>query len=296
MISSNIINIKNVGCWKLLEEPSAWLGHVPFGALLVELSKPEVLVELGSYYGHSYFSFCESVLQNKLTTHCYAVDTWQGDNHAGEYGNEIYLKVKNYNDRYYSSFSSLLRMTFDEALEKFTDASVDLLHIDGLHTYEAVKHDYETWLPKMSDKGIVLFHDTNVRKDDFGVWKLWEEVSVKYPSIHFDHSYGLGVLFVGGNQNEIISDLILDWKDNKQQAVIRKHFEFIGQCVENEWSSRDCLKRYDAINKELYEVKSALMHSEAEKNVMISSISWRITAPLRLVKKLIRPIYKYIIK
>ena len=37
------------------------------------------------------------------------------------------------------TFSSLLRMDFADARDHIEDGSVDLLHIDGLHTYEAVR-------------------------------------------------------------------------------------------------------------------------------------------------------------
>jgi len=52
----------------------------------------------------------------------------------------------------------------------------------------------------MSDKGIILFHDTNVRKRDFGVFELWNEVSETYLNFEFFHSYGLGVLGVGDSK------------------------------------------------------------------------------------------------
>jgi len=111
---------------------------------------------------------------------CYAVDTWRGDEHAGFYTDDIFNEFSSYHDTRYRSFSRLLRSTFDEALQYFKDGSVDLLHIDGLHTYEAVKHDFDTWLPKLSDRAVVLMHDHHVRENHFGVWKLWAELSKRY--------------------------------------------------------------------------------------------------------------------
>ena len=67
----------------------------------------------------------------------------------------------------YSGFAQLVRSTFDDALPYFEDGSVDLLHIDGRHFYEDVKHDFDFWLPKLSDRGIVLLHDTDVRERSF---------------------------------------------------------------------------------------------------------------------------------
>ncbi|MGZ5053641.1 MAG: glycosyltransferase [Methylobacter sp.] len=193
----NLTNLLDITAFspKSLQPPNAWVGHLPFAAWAIKEFSPKIFVELGTHYGNSYFSFCQSVVENGLSTKCYAVDTWQGDEHAGQYTDEVFAKVNAHHQERYAEFSRLLRMTFDDAVAYFADESIDLLHIDGLHTYEAVCHDFDTWLPKLAPGAVVMFHDTNVRERNFGVWKLWEELQARYPNnIEFVHSHGLGVL------------------------------------------------------------------------------------------------------
>lgn len=197
----------------------SWHRHIPFAFALLNLAKPDVYVELGTHRGDSYSAFCQGVLQQQLPTRCYAVDTWQGDEHAGEYSSEVYDDLVAWHHPRYSSFSSLLRMTFDEARAQFPDGSVDVLHIDGLHTYDAVKHDFESWLPKMSERGVVLFHDTNVRHGDFAVWQLWAEIEGQYPSFEFPFGFGLGVLAVGREVPTAVLEF-LDYARHNAQEVI----------------------------------------------------------------------------
>ena len=179
-----------------LQYPDAWVGHVSFAAWLIRDLSPKVYVELGTHTGNSYFSVCQAVVDAGLPTRCYAVDTWQGDEHSGHYDESVFTGVRAYHEeRHYQGFSQLLRMTFDEAAGHFPERSVDLLHIDGLHTYEAVRHDFETWLPKLAPGAVVLLHDTQVRERGFEVWRFWEELRNSYPSsLEFVHSHGLGVL------------------------------------------------------------------------------------------------------
>jgi O-antigen biosynthesis protein len=178
-------------------EVSAWIEHIPFAFWIMEVAKPKMVVELGVHVGTSYFAFCQAVKSSNLNTAIFGVDTWQGDEHAGFYTDEIYNKVAGYNGSHYSKFSTLLRTTFDEAKDYFIDGSIELLHIDGFHTYEAVKHDFETWFPKLAENAIVLFHDINVRERGFGVFKFWDELKKQYPHFQFDFGYGLGVLCIG---------------------------------------------------------------------------------------------------
>lgn len=172
---------------------TAWQGHIPFAFWCMEQWRPKVFVELGTHWGDSYFAFCQSVKEYSTGTQCFAVDTWQGDAHTGPYGSDTYEHVLTHNRQHYEDFSHLLRMTFDQALDQFADNSVDLLHIDGWHTYEAVQHDFETWFPKLSPQAVVLFHDSNVYEKDFGVWRFMRELESQHPYFHFFHSHGLSI-------------------------------------------------------------------------------------------------------
>jgi hypothetical protein len=138
--------------------------HLPFAWDLVREFRPRTFGEVGVYRGESYFTFCQSVDENRLPTLCYGVDTWRGDVHMGAYGPEIGEQAEAYNAKY-ARFSKLLKMTFDEAVVHFAAGSIDLLHVDGAHRHEDVKRDFETWLPKLSVRGIILFHDVMERTD-----------------------------------------------------------------------------------------------------------------------------------
>lgn len=174
---------------------------------LVQTHRPSITVELGVHTGNSFFAMCQAATANSLLTKCHGIDTWEGDKHAGNYDDSIWQDVKNYADQTYPDIAVLHRCFFDDAISIFEDKTIDILHIDGLHTYEAVKHDFEAWQPKLSERAIVLFHDISEYRDDFGVHILWEELCKKYNNVSFTHSHGLGVLFYGAGSDYLYESL-----------------------------------------------------------------------------------------
>jgi hypothetical protein len=202
-----------------------WTGHLTFASDLIVALQPQLIVELGTHWGEAYFTFCQTVQEHGLSSLCYAVDHWQGDEHAGLYGEEVYEEVSDYNARFYRQFSYLLRRSFDEALAQFSDNSVGLLHIDGLHTYEAVRHDFQQWFPKVCPGGIVLLHDIVPRHQDFGVWRLWDEIKSEFPqTFEFHHSWGLGVVRKGGARRGTVLEQLLFESSPEVQEDVRRHY------------------------------------------------------------------------
>ena len=210
-----------------LTELSAWHEHIPFALNLVAATRPRLIVELGSHAGDSYCAMCQAAQAERLATRCYAVDTWHGDDQAGQYGPEVLADLRAHHDPAYGEFSQLVQSTFQEALGRFQDGTIDLLHIDGLHTYEAVRHDFESWLPKMSSSGVVLMHDVCVRERDFGVWRVWDEIKARYPHFEFVHGFGLGVAAVGSERPTALEPLLDASPD--EAAGIRQFFQELGQ-------------------------------------------------------------------
>ena len=296
-------------------EPISWIKHIPFAFFIIELLKPKIVVELGVHTGNSFSAFCQAVKYLNIKASCYGVDTFKGDPHSGVYDEFVYIDINNYITENYGDFAQLMRMTFDEALEYFSDGSIDLLHIDGYHTYEAVKHDFESWLPKMSDRGVILLHDTQVRRDEFGAWKLWEEISKLYPSYEFKFGYGLGVLAVGKNAHDVIIKFI---EEAREKIFIERLFFTFGSNIEFrthiqrlegevaevrntiaqkdervrelEANLEDRNQRIQRLEGEVREIKMKNLRINTELNSIKSSVTWRTVMKWHsFVEKLMPP-------
>jgi len=55
----------------------------------------------------------------------------------------------------------LHRATSVDAAEEVEDESIDIIFIDGLHTYDGVMEDITAWFPKIKPEGYICGHDYN---------------------------------------------------------------------------------------------------------------------------------------
>ncbi len=219
---------------------TSWHGHIPFLYLLMRLLAPKVVVELGVHHGASFIAACDAARRELASCRLYGIDTWAGDPHTGFYeGDALFASLSEYINAQFPS-AELIRSTFADARGRFNAGGVDLLHIDGLHSYEAVRADFETWRDTLSDRSVVLFHDTWMRERGFGVWRFWNEIKEIYSTFEFFHGYGLGVLFFGSNLPEALQHFIALLRTNPAfESLIRALFEEMGSSVPRRVFDRD---------------------------------------------------------
>jgi predicted O-methyltransferase YrrM len=162
--------------------PSAWKGHRKFANWLVRRQQPRTIVELGVDYGYSLFCLAEQGLGT-----VYGVDTFQGDMHSGHHADAWTALQRILRENAYDNIV-ILKTTFDDAAEAWC-LPIDILHLDGLHTYESTRHDLNTWKRWLRESGVVIMHDT---ESHAGVRRVFDELD--WPKYNFEPSSGLGVL------------------------------------------------------------------------------------------------------
>ena len=217
---------------------SDWLEHIPFAFWLIEAHKPSTVVEVGTNEGASYFAICQAVERLRLDTRCYAISDWNQDTALEDDNSDEYRTILNYNQTYYSAFSRLVRSTNEQALENFTNGCIDLLHVDGAQSYSEVKRILEVWLPKLSDRAVVMIHDTNVREGGLQLHRLFEENSQQYPHFEFRHGQGLGILGIGSEQTDLMHNFFEAASHNGSTQMIQDVFSRLGRACEDAYAAK----------------------------------------------------------
>lgn len=217
---------------------------LPCLALATALVRPSVAVELGVFRGDSLCTIVQSCQELALKTRIYGIDTFKGDANSGFYSEGVlsdlqaYLKDNNHNN------VQLIRSTLDDARPRFDNIEIDLLHIDAGHAYEEVKHDFETWAPRLSPRGCVVFHDTHLLTNaNCHVWKFWGELRQQYPdrTFEFPWAWGVGLLQMGQEMSPGMNFLLAT--RGKEMEHVQTFIRHIGHTVVDHYATRYNMQR-----------------------------------------------------
>lgn len=137
---------------------------------------PDMIVEIGVYKGYSSCYFLDYFPDAEL----FLVDPWIAQNlNARMYrrnGPADWEEIYNDVIKEFGSKATIMRMTSEEAEDKFLPASLDVVFIDGDHSYRSVCRDIELWLPKMRKGGLFCGHDYSLCGANAGVVKAVNEM------------------------------------------------------------------------------------------------------------------------
>jgi predicted O-methyltransferase YrrM len=176
--------------------------------LLRNLSEvnPDVIVEIGTANGGSLYTLCRYFQNTEVIISI--------DLPGGEYGGG-YPKEKEKFLRLFTTGQDLVCLRSDSHLQKTKNTltkildgrKIDFLYIDGDHTYEGVKKDFEMYGELVSDGGVIGFDDllTHSRsqydESTHGVKRLWEELKPEFDTVEIisedenTRAKGLGLLY-----------------------------------------------------------------------------------------------------
>lgn len=142
---------------------------------LIYDTKPLLCVEIGVFGGSSVYPTAAALKYNNEGT-IYAIDPWSNAECLKGYHPEdpnykwwssinlekILADFKGKMGRYgVNTYCNILRMTSNDALSRFEDNSIDILHIDGNHTEEIALNDILMYFPKVKSGGYIWFDDAN---------------------------------------------------------------------------------------------------------------------------------------
>lgn len=119
------------------------------------------IVEIGSWKGKSTICLARGSLAGSKTK-IHAIDPHTGSpEHSKQFGvvwtfDEFRRNIEN------AGMTEMVEphVDFSDAVAKTFNEPVEFIFIDGLHEYEGVKIDFDSWFPKVVEHGHMAFHDT----------------------------------------------------------------------------------------------------------------------------------------
>jgi hypothetical protein len=160
-------------------KPSAWIGLETKYQDLCEIKDPTAVqrvVDIGVDYGFSTFHLAHDMPNAEV---------------IGVSDFKLHADSMSWVNSHLHLFPNIKILCGDsEALGQNFGNPVDILLIDGDHSYEGVKRDFDTWSPWVNKGGRVLFHDT---ESAIGVRTFFDQLPGRKKEIKEHH--GLGCWF-----------------------------------------------------------------------------------------------------
>ncbi len=170
---------------------------------IIKRSKPKALLEIGTAYGGTLFLFC---MVSDPEAIIISIDLPKGPFGGGypSWRAPLYKAFARGNQQIY-----LLRedshdlSTFEKVRNILNKRKLDVLFIDGDHSYKGVKSDFKMYSRLVKKGGLIIFHDIVPGSPNLvgGVPIFWNEIKHKFNYIEIVESWkqgsaGIGIIYI----------------------------------------------------------------------------------------------------
>lgn len=164
----------------LVEDSHSFFGDGEVFDWIIKETRPELIVEIGSWKGHSANYMADACRREGLKTKIVCVDTFSGSSeHWHDPGMRQELFLKNGRPTILERFMGntvargntdyIFPLPVDGAtaadLFRAYEAKADLIFVDAGHQYEMVLNDIRAWWPHLSERGVMF-------GDDYQMWMV----------------------------------------------------------------------------------------------------------------------------
>jgi cephalosporin hydroxylase len=167
----------------------------------VEQIKPRTVIEIGTGWGGTLFLFATvassdaTLISIDLPSSLFGrgYPKWKNSLYKSFARNRQEIELVRGNSHQASSVEAVKRC--------LGSRQVDVLFIDGDHTYEGVKKDFELYSPMVRKGGLIAFHDItpNLKNSEIEVPQFWNELRDVYENSEIklqQEEAGIGILRV----------------------------------------------------------------------------------------------------
>lgn len=257
--------------------------HAPFVFLLVDLLRPERVVS-ASVSGALFCAASQAV--DEIGRPCLRVRI-EGERDAGgcsPAGTDSEIEW--------------IHSGVATAPNSFSRGAIDLLIVDAGSTETGTLED---WLPRLSAKGVLLLQ---------GPGAAWRELGERFPTLHFPHGDGLGVVFAGPDLPRPLERFL--GSATSQGQPHRDLFRTLGEAAaactrsarpgddlrgalnDRERVLADLRWEVDSQARTIDRLEREVARSERDRENMLSSRAWRVTGPLRRVAAIGRDLLRVV--
>jgi len=176
----------------LINKATGALGYGFIHYAFVSAIRPSRILCVGSQQGYIP-AICALACKDNRHGHVDFVDAGKNSGESGNWGGTGFWKQHD-PKQHFSVLGLDARITpyittTKQFAKKVKKRNWDYIYIDGDHSYQGVKTDYQLFWPKLSEDGLMSLHDVTLKGtyggEEFGAWKLWQEIKS-------DHKFYIG--------------------------------------------------------------------------------------------------------